>query len=323
MTARNNASSLEILPSWLSHAGPWTLALARVQGMRRAPLGRSEILFYLHIPKTGGISLYEIIESNFAPREILAVPDTEDIKRIFRRVSPARLAAIRCVRGHFWFGPGDQAVYDFLAPDPVTFTFLRKPIDRIVSVFQFVKSNPDIWLAKKVMRPGARLTEIASHPIEEGEIRALQSMSLKDFVCNPATQNEVRNLQARLVVGHVPGNPPTNGLGVYEHDGRMPDAELLELAKRRLDGFAFVGLTERFDESVAALTSIFGWPPIHDIPRLNTSEEASSKHHVPPDAREAILDRTHVDHGLYEHARQLFETQLVELASVPRPTPAQ
>jgi sulfotransferase famil protein len=291
--------------------------------MRKSPLRPDQVLFYLHIPKTGGVSLYEIIDSNFAPEEILPVPNHEKVKNAFRELSPTQLAAIRYVRGHFWFGRGDQAIYDFLVPDPVTITLLRNPIDRTVSVFQFVTSNPHIWLAKRVMRPGARLTEIARHPIEEGEIRALQSMNLKDFVRNPAVQNEIRNLQARLVVGQVPGNPHANGRGEYEQEGRMPDDELLELAKRRLDGFAFVGLTERFEESVVALTSRFGWPPVHHIPRLNASEEPSQRYQVPPDAREAILERTDVDAALYEHARRLFETQRAELAVAPRPTPAE
>jgi trehalose 2-sulfotransferase len=284
------------------------------------PLGPEDVLFFMHIPGTAGISLYEVIDANFAPEEILPVPDDEDLERTFRERSPADLARIRCVRGDFWFGPGDRAVYDFLLSDPVIVTFLRDPVARTVSVFRSITNHPDVWLARRLRRSRGTMTDLSQPSVEVAE---LKGMELKDFVRAPAMQGEIRNLQARQVVGRAAGNPPF-GTGDPAQEKRMSDDELLSRAKKRLEDFAVVGLTERYEESIAMLTSRFGWNLAEQSPRLSRSgEDFGSAYQVPDEVRSAILERTHVDHGLYEHARQLFEAGLAEHAEAAHRTAAE
>jgi trehalose 2-sulfotransferase len=286
---------------------------------KESPLGPDDVLFFVHVPKTGGISLYEVIDANFAPEEILPVPESEDMEKAFRDLSPSDLAKLRCVRGHFWFGPGDRAVHDFLLPNPVIITFLRDPVARTVAVFQFLTRNPNIWLGKRMMRPEVQSPARAQPPLEEGEIEELKAMELMDFVCHPAAQREIRNLQARQVLGTVPGNP-RHGTGDPAQEQRMSDEELLSRAKKRVEEFAFVGLTERFDESVTALTRMLGWDPPQRIPWLNRSgKDPSGAYPVPDEAHSAILDRTRVDRELYEHARELFYAKLAKDPEAARP----
>jgi hypothetical protein len=266
------------------------------------------LVFFLHIPKTGGVSLYELIEPNFELEEIFPVPDPVESRRMFAELSPEKLAGIRLVRGHFWFGPGDWGVHDFLAHDPITITLLRDPVSRTVSVYQFVMAHPELWLAKKIMRPDVKVSELVDHELEDGEIQALKSIGIAEFARHPVVRGELRNLQARLVVGRTVGDfTPDDDPSVVQ---RISDRELLDAARARLEDFAFVGLTERFEESVAALADYFGWSVPTPTPHKNAAEEPSESIELSRTDREAILEQVEVDCKLYEHARGIFESRI-------------
>ena len=273
-----------------------------------SPVAPDEVLFFLHIPKTAGVSVYEVLDANFAPEEIFPVPDAVSSEKMFRELSPSQLAKIRLVRGHFWFGPGDRGVYDFLVPDPKTITFLRDPVDRTVSLFQFVMRHPELWLAKRMMRPEVELLDLADVVLDEAELGELQSLDLEQFVRHPEVRGELRNLQARLVVGRSRPGVFRNGDDPSRVQ-RLSDAELLDLAMERLEEFAFVGLTERLDESVTMLTRMFGWPEPGEIPQLNAADSPSRSYDISAGAREAIREQVAVDMELYAHACSLFESR--------------
>jgi hypothetical protein len=88
----------------------------------------------------------------------------------------------------------------------------------------------------------------------------------------------------------------------------------LEDAKRNLRHFAFVGLQERFDESVVLLHRLLGleqltpygevWHATGARPRAATISESE---------RQLILERNQLDEALYLHARELFDA-----ATAPR-----
>jgi hypothetical protein len=270
-------------------------------------LGPGDVLFYLHIPKTGGVSLYDVIDVNFSPEEVFPVPEPLRSRRMFQELSPAAIAHIRCVRGHFWFGPGDWGAHDFLKPDPVTITFLRDPVSRTVSVYQFVLAHPELWLAKKIVRPEVPMHELDDQELDDEEVEALRSMSIAEFVRHPQVWGEVANLQARLVVGRTAG-------GFLRGDDpsrvqRLSDDDLLAAATARLETFAFVGLTERFQESVALLANRLGWDLPESTPRLNAADRASESIELTPPDREAILEQVEVDIALYDHGRRVFEAE--------------
>jgi hypothetical protein len=213
-------------------------------------------------------------------------------------MSAVELARIRCVRGHHWFGPGDRAIHDRLAIDPVVLTVLRDPVARTVSAYQHVMRWDEHWLREWL-------------GLGEGE-----TMPMHDFVEHPLVEGEIANLQTRLIVGRVPGNPPQ--LNVDSDDGvPFTDEELLARAKARLDSFAWVGLTERMEESVRLLTTMMGWEAVEELPTLNVNPVPSAQLEVPEETRAAILQRTALDSELYAHASQLLDRALE--AHMPAP----
>jgi hypothetical protein len=270
---------------------------------RKRPPGERELLFFLHVPKTAGISLTAVLDANYAEGEILQVQDWREAEGLIGEMSVVELARVRCVRGHYWFGPGDRAIHDRLSVDPVVITVMRDPVARTVSAYQHVMRWSEHWLRETL-------------GLGEGE-----TMPLQDFVEHPRTQGEIANLQTRLMVGMVPGNLPQ--LNVREGiDVPFTDEELLEAAKARLDSFAWVGLTERMEESVRLLSAMMGWQPVEELPALNVNPVPSAQVEVPDETRAAILERTALDGELYEYAGELLDRALAAHLP-PEPEPEQ
>lgn len=256
------------------------------------PLGDRQILFFLHIPKTAGITMTSIIESNFAPDQILGPQDWREARREIAELSVAELARIRCVRGHFWFGPGDEVIHDRLAVDPVVITMLRAPVARTISVYQHVMRWPQHWLRDRIgLAPG-------------------ETIPLEEFVAHPGAQTEISNLQTRLIVGNVPGNP----IDLDDPDEeavRLDEEELLARATARLESFAWVGVTERMDASVRLLNALMGWPEVSEVPKLNPNEKPSTAIEISEQVREEILARNQLDLQVYAQASRLLEEAIV------------
>jgi hypothetical protein len=74
-----------------------------------------------------------------------------------------------------------------------------------------------------------------------------------------------------------------DGLGdTLPHDASEDLGPNLAEAKRRLDRFAFVGLTERFPESVMLLAYTFDWQPVREVRVLNVTQRRILRDQLAP-----------------------------------------
>ena len=81
--------------------------------------------------------------------------------------------------------------------------------------------------------------------------------------------------------------------------------EMLERAKRNIEErFSFVGITERFDESLVLLRRTFGWKPPYYVAANVTP--ASRKEPVPESTRGLIEEMNTLDRRLYEWSGERF-----------------
>jgi hypothetical protein len=127
--------------------------------------------------------------------------------------------------------------------------------------------------------------------------RSEVARGLLSFLRSPdeSVRLAVSNAQTLLIAG---GNPRS----IPEPIGQ----EMLEKAKSNLREFAFVGLTERMQQSLNLLSYSFGWLPRDSI-TLNDTPHRVSRSDLPPDIVGLIAEMNRLDLELYRYASQLFE----------------
>jgi glycosyltransferase involved in cell wall biosynthesis len=246
---------------------------------------------FVHIPKTGGISVAGVLDRYFRPNEICPVVYIEDLVRLPRELLPR----YRLFKGHFCNYLGE-----FLSGDVDYLTFLRNPIDRVVSWCQFTRGDPGLGY-EEVHRRCPTLVEFVRDPEIGPLLRDVQTLSLiadsklhsLDWIPKQGYLNrfEMLRVQRKLL----------------SRLASVPDEVLLERAKKRLAECAFVGLTERMDDSMQLMCHTFGWPQPAGIPRYNVSRARIPAHELTEDAVAAIRQVTALDHAIYAEAQRIFE----------------
>lgn len=249
--------------------------------LKRISLQPDDLLFFLHIPKTGGISLQTILESHFPPEAICPLHSFVTREK-FEQYTPEQRARWRFVRGHMAVGSYSY-ITRFVGSNPICLTFLRDPVLRIVSEYQHILRRSSHWLHQEF---------------------TTRNVSLKEYVTNPQYAYLVSNYQVFMLAGTVLGHIFLDRS--RENGWLLSDEAQLALAKQRLEQYAFVGLTERYDESVALLHYTFGWEPLAEIPLLNTAPKKTSREHLDEATQAALLACTELDRELYAFAQVLF-----------------
>ena len=224
-------------------------------------------LFFLHIPKTGGISFRTLLENHFPQAEVCPAQMPEEL----RAIPSADLVNYRLFRGHFAY-----SLHELLPTMPHYLTFLRNPIERTISHFRHVQ------------REAVSPIHIYVHKFK---------MDIRDFVAAGLTAEESKNIQTRFI-----GSTAMN----WEAIKFFQDYGGVELARTRLNEFAFVGLTERFAESLHLLAYTFDWRPITQFQALNTAPKKSQRSEFSPAEINAVAQANAEDVSLYEHAENLF-----------------
>lgn len=237
---------------------------------------RPPSLLFLHVPKTGGTTLRNIMANQFANDTIFSIGSliNEGICK-FRDLAPQSRKQIRLLQGHMAFG-----LHRYMDPPTVYFTLLRNPVDRVLSDYYYVKTH--------------RL-----HPLH-GQVAA---MSLCEYLQSGLT-GQLDNGQTRLLCGDCePGQPGIPSL-------RSLQARDLEVAVENLKTqFILVGLQERFDESVILLKRKLGWKlPLYV--KANVSKARSRANPLNESDRRLIEQHNILDIQLYHAAEQLFREQM-------------
>ena len=99
---------------------------------------------------------------------------------------------------------------------------------------------------------------------------------------------------------------------------RPPTRDDLAIACRRLEEMEFVGIVERFDESVKLLCSTFGWEvPAYES--MNIAPVRTRRDGIAPDILEALMQANALDFELYEYAKSLFSRRLARMESAAKP----
>jgi Galactose-3-O-sulfotransferase len=259
-----------------------------------------EILLFLHIPKTAGSTLHPVVHEQYADAGCGNAPELRLLEGLLYdrgegffkppgNPIPAYVATaledhdVRAVVGHFSFG-----VHRLARRSATYMTMLRAPADRVTSLYFHLKTWSPEARAPEAWFPG------------ESDRPFTQETTLEEFVTSYALR-ELDNDQTRRVSGIEPR------FGECTRD-------MLDVAKRNMEEhFDVVGLTERFDESLALASHVFGWtseigywPDVVNEARVPVSQISLA-------AREAILDRNELDRELYQFAQDRFQDVVEDL----------
>ena len=177
--------------------------------------------FFLHIPKTAGTTLNTILDDNLPKDRILSLY-TESQHRALADICYDDLALYKLVRGHVFITDFTE-ILDGPVPFRV-FTFLRDPVQRVISEFHFLKRWPKSHLYDYLNRNDVSLLEYVTS--DEKVLR------------NRGRNNMVNSLSG------VRGADLDEGLDLAWHHLK--------------DRFAFFGILERFDESLLMLKRLMG-----------------------------------------------------------------
>jgi hypothetical protein len=157
-----------------------------------------------------------------------------------------------------------------ILPQPATYiTVLREPVDRVISAFYFMRSYK-------------------LHPLYWKF--KFENWSLEDFV----RRSPRDNVQCKIIAGAEYNTPCT--------------AEICEKAKEHLIRyFSVVGLSERFEESLALMKLRFGWK-LQRYSSFNVTRTRPRRADVPQSTVDLIEEKNAFDISLYNCAANMFQT---------------
>merc|ERR1719189_3290808 len=101
---------------------------------------------------------------------------------------------------------------------------------------------------------------------------------------------------------------------VLQKESKKAVTSRTEQALAKLDRFAFVGITERWSQSICVFSKLFPRPSGRPLPSFVMGKLRSSKDHRCEDAVKKVLrSETYIDRAdeaIYAHAVDLFEKAL-------------
>lgn len=233
--------------------------------------GQREKVIFLHLHKTGGLSVNAVLHRQFiGQRGAVIHKNVPESTRELIAMQQAERDRLAYISGHVYYG-----IHQIWSAPASYFTFLREPIDRTVSSFNFLR--------------------VIKHGTDHRVLRA----DLEAFLREP---RRTTYLISRLA-GYRDGQLDT----LYAESG-MGDDELLAIAETHLRTMRVVGLTEQFDTSLLLLRREFGWQNIYYV-RRNTTSNKGKVVTPSPQTLDAVRPLYAHDTALYKLAVSLFDEQ--------------
>jgi len=153
------------------------------------------------------------------------------------------------------------------------------------------------WMITMMRDPLQREISALHHSLRDREAKANLPATLCEFVRLPDARQRMANAFRDYLTRHEPG---------------VATEVWIESAKQTIDECEFVGLAERFDDSMALLAYKLGWWPSEGVVARNV-RPATQRAPIPEDTLEIIRDVVAPTNAVYEHAVQRFERDLSEM----------
>lgn len=238
-------------------------------------------LLFLHLPKSGGTTLRHVLERQFPPERTLAAyptPESHAATRAGRLVLPPALAGLTpeersryaLVSGHFSYG-----IHEAFAGPCRYLTFVRRPVERVVSLYYHARSHADHVMHPLIHEAGMSLADLLETgrnalEYEDAQVRALAGLHLED--------------EFRRAVR------------------KDPEAVLAQALRHLESHFDMIGVMEAYDASLLLAAELYGWTDVHYEVR-NVTKRPSRGPEDAPDVRRLIRQHNRLDQRLHDYAR--------------------
>lgn len=244
-------------------------------------------IYFLHIPKTAGTTFNQFLEEHVDGYDVCPAHLWHQLVTL-----PAEeVSSRRLIWGHF---------YSFLykhVPDPLRYVvFLRDPIERALSHYGHVVKHSGHYLHR----------------------RAIELGTFNAFLRDPETATTVSNFQLRALAldldpQAIARSITAQDLSDLELERRLetapfdrPLGHMLETAKLRLQQMCFVGITERYEESIELFCRSFGWSRPEAIETHNVNASRLQQGELSHTDLLLLREMNQADYELYDFAYELF-----------------
>ncbi|HEX9425683.1 MAG TPA: sulfotransferase family 2 domain-containing protein [Pyrinomonadaceae bacterium] len=243
-------------------------------------LSRAKPVLFLHIPKTGGSSFLTVLGNVFGERRVRRLRRAEEMAQAqIDRIISGEIQDIDCLVGHFPIHAFAKCL-DTFRP----FTILRDPVDRVMSLFRFLKSAPH--------------SEIERLGLPE-------SFGFDDFIESRVPENhaQTRNMMCRMLCGDAEISDPSAAAFWQPRD---PGA-LVDQALATLRGIDF-GLVEDMQSTQTLLQH--AWATKFNLGEYRKNATGTPGAEWTARNIQRIVDLNTLDVALYHEAKVLFYTRV-------------
>ena len=234
-----------------------------------------DLFIHLHIPKTGGTTLRDIIQRQYQSEKILMIPKLDESEDILKEVSTSQINQLKLIQGHLKYG-----IHNHFHRRAKYFAIIRDPINRVLSTYYYVlsqKNNPQNLSTSN------------------------NQMTIYDYVQSGVNPFLI-NGQTQLISGKT-GNID---------NPIIKSEELFSLAKENIaNDFLFLGITEMFDETILILKNMLGWHmPYYSI--ANRTKNKPNYDAVDPTVISFLKEHNQLDVKLYNITKTSLLNKIVE-----------
>ncbi|MED3918054.1 sulfotransferase family 2 domain-containing protein [Priestia aryabhattai] len=99
-----------------------------------------KVVIFMHIPKTGGTTLNNIFKKFYSENEIYDHVPLEEMNKQFSQLKEEDKKNIKAISGHHFYG-----IHEFFSQPYVYFSMMRHPVERVISLYYFLKSYPGYY----------------------------------------------------------------------------------------------------------------------------------------------------------------------------------
>lgn len=214
-------------------------------------------LIFQHIPKVAGTSLASLFVDQFDRSHVFICGSEDGVLNDFLDLKQNARNRFELLIGHV-----DYGIHNYFDDDSLYITFLRDPIDRVISHYYFIKYNKLHRFHKEANR-----------------------IDICEFI-KSGIRPRMNNCMTRMISGISP-------------EYNCCHEEMIDRALENIEShYIFFGFLSRLKESVALLIKKMGWDDVN-IPHLNVTSNKPSKVDFTDKTLEIIMKYNQLDMKLY------------------------